>query len=278
MCREPGELQLIGCLTGLIWTQELRLNMLTPKTNSLTYWQWTISHVMNGIIFCVCLTLAISVLQIVLRWCRKAKEREFALNMQLETEDRSEKKVPCRARRIITWDKKFGITEGSSVKELGLMWDLFMSASMRAAIHLGQNYTENTAVFEHVHVRSRIYAALLRDWCWKVLKRSWMWRSSTAMTHHGYKQWNLIHRWSSGQRQKVHIFWDSVLCLGKMSAPAEAVERWKGQLTDFQTTISNQELFPVNWCVRNRLRYLTAPLNLKSYLWLLDYGWMVFLR
>ena len=26
-------------------------------------------------------------------------------------------------------------------------------------------------------------------------------------------------------------------------------------------------------CVSNRLRYLTAPLNLKSYLWKLDYGW-----
>ena len=42
-----------------------------PKTNSQTYWPRVISHVTNGIIFCVRLTLAISVLQSVLKWCRK---------------------------------------------------------------------------------------------------------------------------------------------------------------------------------------------------------------
>ena len=41
------------------------------KTNSQTYWPREISHVMSGIIFCVCLTSAISVLPTVLKWCRK---------------------------------------------------------------------------------------------------------------------------------------------------------------------------------------------------------------
>ena len=50
-------------------------NTLTPRTNSQTYWQREISHVMNGIIFCVCLTLAISVLPVVLKWCRKERKR-----------------------------------------------------------------------------------------------------------------------------------------------------------------------------------------------------------
>ena len=54
--------------------------------------------------------------------------------------------------------KKLGITEGSSVKELGpivtniLIRGSFMPDSMRAAIHLGQNNTENVAVFKNVHV------------------------------------------------------------------------------------------------------------------------------
>ena len=52
-------------------------NTLTPKTNSQTYWPREISHVMNGIIFCVCLTLAISVLPNVLKWCRKEADDEF---------------------------------------------------------------------------------------------------------------------------------------------------------------------------------------------------------
>ena len=37
--------------------------------------QW-ISHVMNGIIFCVCWTLAISVLQVVLKWCPKEGKKD----------------------------------------------------------------------------------------------------------------------------------------------------------------------------------------------------------
>ena len=45
------------------------------KNNSQTYWPREISHVMNGIVFCVvCLTLAISVLSMVLKWCRKERK------------------------------------------------------------------------------------------------------------------------------------------------------------------------------------------------------------
>ena len=71
MFPEPTELLLIGCSIESIWIQKYKSNTLTPRTNSQTYWQREISHVMNGIIFCVCLTLAISVLPIVLKWCRK---------------------------------------------------------------------------------------------------------------------------------------------------------------------------------------------------------------
>ena len=59
-CQEPTELRLIGCLIEWIWTPKSKSNTLTPKTNSQTYWQREISNVMNGIIFCVCSTLAIS--------------------------------------------------------------------------------------------------------------------------------------------------------------------------------------------------------------------------
>ena len=50
-------------------------NTLIPKTNSKTYWPKETSHEMNGIIFCVCLTSAVSVLQIVLEWCRKERKK-----------------------------------------------------------------------------------------------------------------------------------------------------------------------------------------------------------
>ena len=47
----------------------------TKKTKSQTYWPREISHVMNGIIFCVCSTSAISVPPIVLQWCRKERKK-----------------------------------------------------------------------------------------------------------------------------------------------------------------------------------------------------------
>ena len=36
------------------------------------------------------------------------------------------------------------------------------------------------------------------------------------------------------------MFSDSILCLGKILETAEAVERWKGQLREFQPTVSGQ--------------------------------------
>ena len=75
MFPEPKELPLIGRLTESIWTPKFKANTLTPKTNSQTHWPREISHVMNGIIFCVCLTLAISVLPIVLKTCRTERKK-----------------------------------------------------------------------------------------------------------------------------------------------------------------------------------------------------------
>ena len=71
----PTELLLIGYSIESIWTPKSKSNTLTPKTNSQTYWPREISHVMNGIIFCDRLTKAISVLLIVLKWCRKEHKK-----------------------------------------------------------------------------------------------------------------------------------------------------------------------------------------------------------
>ena len=72
----PTELLLIGCLIESICTPRSKSNTSTPGTNSQTYWPREISHVMNGIIFCACLTLAISVLPLVLKWCRKECKKD----------------------------------------------------------------------------------------------------------------------------------------------------------------------------------------------------------
>ena len=62
-------------LTEAIWTPRSKSNTLTPRTNSQTHWQREISHVMNGIIFCVCSTLVMWVLPNVLKWCRKEHQK-----------------------------------------------------------------------------------------------------------------------------------------------------------------------------------------------------------
>ena len=38
MCPEPTELLWVGCVTESIWNPKSKLDMLTPQTNSLTFW------------------------------------------------------------------------------------------------------------------------------------------------------------------------------------------------------------------------------------------------
>ena len=78
---------------------------------------------------------------------------------------------------FVNLQKKLGITEGS--EELGpmntniLIWGLFMSSSMRAAIHLGQTDTENMAVFKNMRVEEiQNVFKITQRLCWKILKRS----------------------------------------------------------------------------------------------------------
>ena len=47
-------------------------------------------------------------------------------------------------------------------------------------------------------------------------------------------------------KAKVHVYSDSVVCLGRLSEPPEANQRWDGQLTDFQSTTSYQQLHGVD--------------------------------
>ena len=72
----PTELRLIGYSIESTWTQKSKSSALTPKTNSQTCQPMEISHVTNGIIFCVCSTLAISVPQFVLKCCQKRTQKD----------------------------------------------------------------------------------------------------------------------------------------------------------------------------------------------------------
>ena len=149
--------------------------------------------------------------------------------------------------------KKLGITEGSSVKELEpimtniLIWGSFMPDSMRAAIHLGQNYTENVAVFKNVHVEEiknlfSITKVLVLGHSDEILDVK-----VTNSKDPSWKKQKIYHpqviKWT---KAKVHVHSDSVLRLGELSALPDAAERWKGQLVDFRTTVSNQEFYGID--------------------------------
>ena len=56
MCRELTVSLLIGCLIGSTWIPKSESNMLTPKTNLLTFWPKEVSWEISGIPFCVCST------------------------------------------------------------------------------------------------------------------------------------------------------------------------------------------------------------------------------
>ena len=97
MFPETTELLLISCSIESIWTLKSKSNTLTPKTNSQTYWPRETSHVMNGIIFCFCLTFAISAFQFYqLFWSDVAKN---AKKIQVKKESQQN-----RSRRWI-WSR-----------------------------------------------------------------------------------------------------------------------------------------------------------------------------
>ena len=93
-CPEPTESRLIGYVTESIWARRSKSITLTPKTNSQTYWQKAISHVMSGTIFSVCSISAFSALPAALKQCRKGYRKK------------QEKKELCKSQdRRWTWSR-----------------------------------------------------------------------------------------------------------------------------------------------------------------------------
>ena len=86
--RTQRELRWIGYLTELTWTPRSKSNMLTPTTNSQTYWQKVTSHVTSGTIFFVCSTSVISALLGVLKRCRKEFKKEQEKKGSWQSQDR----------------------------------------------------------------------------------------------------------------------------------------------------------------------------------------------
>ena len=135
---------------------------------------------------------------------------------------------------------KLEITKGHSpfateaIKTSVLMWGLFMSSSMKAAMHLGPTFSENLEVykntnFEEIQNLFSVTQKLVLEHSEEILdvntidSTSPSWTRSTV-THDQVIQWT---------RAKVRVYSDSVLCLGMMSFHKEAITKWEGQEEEF---------------------------------------------
>ena len=108
-----------------------------------------------------------------------------------------------------------------------LLWGLFITSSMTAAIHVGPNYTENLEVykntnFEEIQNLFGITQKLILDHPEEILN----------VKHDQVIKWT---------KAKVLVYSNSVLCLGKLSDHSEANQRWEGQVADFQLPASYED-------------------------------------
>ena len=115
----------------------------------------------------------------------------------------------------------------------------FMSTTMKSAVHVGREYQQNLIAcrntnFEEIKTLFDITLKLIVENSFETLNLSSM--------IHNFSPWmrsTLCHdqvvKWS---KAKVHVYSDSVLCLGNMYERTEANARWKDQLQDFQQSSS----------------------------------------
>ena len=120
--------------------------------------------------------------------------------------------------------KKLGTTENSSkfgiesMKTNILLWGLFMSSAM--------NYTENLEVhntnFEEIKSLFGITQRLISEHSDEIFNVKSIESASPSWTRSTLSHDQVI-RWT---KAKVHVYSDSVLCVGKMYEHKEANRRW----------------------------------------------------
>ena len=185
----------------------------------------------------------------------------------------------------------FGIQASKTNK---MMLGMFLSSSMRAAVHLHLNYEENLETYKLMdfeHIQSLFSSR--KFWWWRMPKKFWMWKRLTVVLHAG-RGLTLAHdqvkHWS---KAKVRAHSDSVSCLGKMSSKTESkMVKSGGRISDvlcsgrvpwnrrgcnwIRAIFGSRTLVSISW-IRSKRQYPTVPRSLKSFRWMLDCEWMDYL-
>ena len=124
-----------------------------------------------------------------------------------------------------------------------LIGGLFMPTTTKSSVHLGLQYQENLAAyrntnFEELKTLFDITQRLIVEQSFEILDVSSMiytfslWMRSTLCHDQVIKL----------AKAKVHVYSDSVLCLGKIHDHSEANEKWKSQIREFQQSNEYAEL------------------------------------
>ena len=148
--------------------------------------------------------------------------------------------------------KKFGITAGYStfsmeaLKTNLLIWWMFLSSSMKPAIHLGQNYLTNLEVYKNTNfeenpISFNITQKLILEHSEEILNVHTIESTSPSWTRSVLSHDEVI-QWT---KAKVRVFSDSIQCLGKMNESKDAITRWEGQVEEFKMSASHRELLGI---------------------------------
>ena len=134
--------------------------------------------------------------------------------------------------------RKLNRTEDDDMFDLKtnvLIWWLFMSTTIKAAIHLGLEYDQiliacQNTKFEGIKTLFNISLMLIAENSFEILNLATMmydfspWMTMTLRHDQAIK-------WA---KTKVHVHSDPVLCLGRINQPSEANIKWKEQIHYFQ--------------------------------------------
>ena len=123
-----------------------------------------------------------------------------------------------------------------------LTWRVFMTSSMKAAIHLGPNFKSNSEIykntqFEDIERVFNITQKLVREHSEEILNVKCVEYSSLSRARSVLANDQAIRR----AKAKVCVHADSVLCVGHMKDTLGTTERWKGQLEGLRLWSSYQD-------------------------------------
>ena len=103
-----------------------------------------------------------------------------------------------------------------------------MSATMKAAIHLGENYNDNLVTYRNTNFEA------VRDLA-EIVVCTIEWQFAPWM------RFTFLHdKIIKCSKATVHVHSHSFLCLGKMHGHPDAVLKWKDQLQYFQESEENK--------------------------------------